>query len=75
VWVEYQQCAMKPVTNKCLNSFQWRTVTRIFRLNTKILEISMKIYVYSYRSAHRCVCCSSGAFCRGCVAEMCNTAV
>jgi hypothetical protein len=30
----------------------------------------MKIYVYSYRSAHRHVCCSSGTFCRGCVASL-----
>jgi hypothetical protein len=72
VWVEYQQCAMKPVTNWRLNSFQWRAVTHIFRLNIKILEISKKIDVYSYRSAHRHVCCSSGALCRGCGAEMCN---
>jgi hypothetical protein len=50
---------------------------RVFsdRTNTKIPEISMKIYVYSYRTSHRPVYCSSGAFCRSCVAEMCNTAV
>jgi hypothetical protein len=33
----------------------------------------MKLDVYSYRSTHRHVCCSSGALCRGYGAEMCNT--
>jgi hypothetical protein len=39
----------------------------------KILGVSMKIDMYSYRSAHMRVCCSSGALHRGCGAEMCNT--
>jgi len=33
----------------------------------------MKIDIYSYRRAHRRVCCSSGTLCRDCGALMCNT--
>jgi len=41
--------------------------------NAKKIGDIHKIDVYSYSRAHRCVSCSAGVICRGCVVVTCNT--
>jgi hypothetical protein len=59
LWNKHSFLTMKVVSG-VLYPYNWD------KTNTKKLEISRKIYVYSYRRAYRRASCSAGVIWRGC---------
>jgi len=74
LWVEISTLAYESNSSVAQKGCQWCTVYpyNSDKTNAQKSEISTKIDVRSYRSAHRCVSCSAGVICRGCGVVTCN---